>query len=466
MLLVDRNNYLKYFSDDGNLYNDQNNYKLEDELDEDVEKVPSEIEKPHDFQVDLQAGKVDETKNYEFKDSIRNWPDFMYARYHSRSLNDLKGFVHNEGLHALDTFSSGESIWGDYSFQDDYCDKIRSYIEECNMSQGFQVIFDAYDGFAGVSIKTLEHLQDEYSKALLCFPVFPPVTENFSNSDDALSDSIRLVNTAYSYSKLFEYSSMFVPLSTMSRAWRKLELPRNYNGIKFDEQNLYHSSAILASFIDTTSLKYRLKNSSSLLSSFCSEQNVYNRKMNSGKIAMPFPINETEDLIDFLDRFDGKLMENVSPGHECGTDGIIQNITLRGIPQTRLKRPMEQAKNQMKMAAYKCSSVSEMIQYYFYCNTYASLTHASSMETQMRLKSPYPVEIFEEFTSNELPIMTSVETSSKLSETLDHLYTQVSRVKIAKIPRFFESGMEQEEYKEILENLISMKENYEDRSFL
>lgn len=471
MLLVDRSAYLKYFNDDGNLYNDLNSLKLiEDNSDENIEKIESEVEKPHEFQADLAAGQVTQDKVYDFKDSIRNWPDFMYARYHWRSLNDLKKYVHNEPSHAIDTFSSGETIWDSNGFQDDYCDKIRTYIEECNRSQGFQVLFDAYDGFAGLSVKCLEHLQDEYSKPSLSFPVFAPIVENFANADEPMSDSIRLINTAYSYSKLFEYSNLFVPLSTMSKVWRKLEDPRKYNGLNFDSTNLYQTSSILASFIDTASLKFRLRNGNSSLTSFCSEQSMHNRKMCSGKIALPFPMNEKEDLIDFLDRYEGVFLENVSPGHDCGTDGVVQNVTVRGIPQNRLKRSMEKANKQLKMEAYKCNSVSEMIQFYFYCNTYASLTHASAVEQPLHLQSPFPLDVIDHSSEdgfvNNVPVMTTTESSAKLSNTLDHLHTQVSRVKIAKIPRFLDSGMDSEDYKEILESLITMKENYEDKSFI
>lgn len=471
MLLVDRSNYLKYFNDDGNLYNDMNNLCIADaDPDENIEKIESKLEKPHEFQADLASGNANQSKNYEFKDSIRNWPDYMYARYHSRTLNDLKRHVHNETSHAIDTFTSGESIWNNFGFQDEYCDKIRAYMEECNRSQGFQVLFDAYDGFAGISVKCLEYLQDEYSKPSLSFPVFAPIVENFTNADEPMSDSIRLVNSAYTYAKLNEFSDLYVPLSTMSKVWRKLEDPRKFSGLSFDSTNLYQTSGILATYLDTISLKYRLKNATSSLSTFCSEQSLYNRKMCSGKLSMPFPMNDKEDLIDFLDRYEGVFLENVSPGHDSGTDGVVQNVTLRGIPQKRLKKSMDKAKEQLKMEAYKCGSISEMIQFYFYCNTYASLTHAVAIEQPLCLKSPFPLETIDESSdegfSGNVPVMATVEASAKLSNTLEHLHTQVARVKIAKLPRFQDSDMDSEEFKEVLDNLLTMKENYEDRSFL
>lgn len=71
-----------------------------------------------------------------------------------------------------------------------------------------------------------------------------------------------------------------------------------------------------------------------------------------------------------------------------------------------------------------------------------------------------PIEI------NELPIMTSVQTSSELSNTLENLHTNVSRIKIAKIPRFSDTGLETEDYKEVLEQLMVFKEQYDEGFFM
>lgn len=497
MLMVDLKGTLKYVPETGNLYQ-QTMFELNNpektvtdqvrdslEWDEDkVEVMESEEAEMPQYQKDLHAsGKIEE-KDYNLKDTITNWPDFMYTRYHPRSINTIRNYEHQEDMTTLDTFTAGSSLWDSPYFQDDFCDKIRAYIEECDFSQGFQTLFDAVDGFSGLSIKCLEHLEDEYSKSILAFPLIPPYVKTFQFADEAMSISIRLVNTAFSYAKLSEHSSLFVPLSTMSRAWRDIEDPRSFANINYDSQNLYHSSAILATFLDTSSLRYRLKDSiaTSFLPGFCSELNCYNRKMAGAKISLPLPMNVKEDFIDFLDHFEGQMMESLTPGVNVGTDRIIQSVVARGVPKSRLKRPLEHAKNQMKMAAYKCSSVSEMLQLYYQCSNYASLSHVTAVTEPMKLKSPYPKEFFDErFASSgflkeflspdienvqELPVMTAVQTSHELSDTLNSLYNQASRVKVAKIPRFMDSGLESLEFKEILEQLLSFKEQYDEGFFV
>lgn len=494
MLLVDLKGSLKYVPEEGNLYSanqlELNNpeNKVLDQVrgtfawddEERIEVMESEEIPMSSYQKALMETGIAEAS--DLKDTTSNWPDFMYTRYHPRSINIVKKFEYREDVSTLDTFTVGRDLWSDTFFEDDYCDKVRNYIEECHNCQGFQTFFDAVDGFAGLTIKTMETLQDEYGKSMLAIPLIPPKAKNFPFADDAMSDSIRLVNLTYSYVKLFEHSSLIVPLSTMERGWRQIGEPRSFNYLKYDPENFYHSSSIIASFLDTMSLRYRLKDNHSYLSNFCSELNIYNRKLCGAKISFPFPMNEKEDLIDFLDKFEGDLMQSLSPGTKIGTDRIVQSVTLRGVPKTRLKRPLERAKDQMKLPAYKCASISEMLQLYYQCNLYSSLSNCNSIETPMKIQSPFPHEIFDsrlnyngflkEFASEqtnkvmEVPVMTAVQNSSELLNTLDNLHSQVSRIKIAKIPRFADSNLEVEEFKELLEELLNFKEQYEDNSFL
>lgn len=411
MLLVDLKGTLKYIPEAGNLYT--NNVQLElnnpensvlDQVrgsipwDADkIEVIETEPAQVPEYQKDLKENSASVSKDYKLKETISNWPDFMYTRYHPKSINIVKEYEDHDDFSSLDTYTAGMELWKTSHFEDDYCDNIRSYMEECNNCQGFKTMFDAVDGFSGLTVKCLEYLEDEYSKSILALPLIPPKVKSFKLADEPMSASIRIVNLAFSYAKLSEHSSLFVPLSTMGRCWRTIDDSRIFPMVSYEPSNLYHSSSILATFIDTMSLRYRIKNlnASSSLSGFCSDLNAYNRKMAAAKLSMPFPMNEKEDLIDFLDRSDGKMMEPITPGTKIGTDRIIQSVTLRGIPKNRLKRSIESAKNQMKMPAYKCNSISEMMQLYYQCNTFSSMSHVTAIEAGMRVHSPFPKELFD-----------------------------------------------------------------------
>lgn len=62
--------------------------------------------------------------------------------------------------------------------------------------------------------------------------------------------------------------------------------------------------------------------------------------------------------------------------------------------------------------------------------------------------------------------MAAIQTSNDLANTLENLSQQVSRVKIRRIPRFLDAGLELEEYKETVEKLLVFKEQYEENLYL
>lgn len=48
------------------------------------------------------------------------------------------------------------------------------------------------------------------------------------------------------------------------------------------------------------------------------------------------------------------------------------------------------------MAAYKCGSAKEMFELFFQCSMYASLTHVTSCADGMLVKTPFPMEAFDD----------------------------------------------------------------------
>lgn len=406
--MVDLKGVMKHFPLEGDLY--ETPFQLTDESS--IEKVkessiwdPKQIEvvqeqaiEPHDYQKDLgnpEAGPSDK-KDYNFGETVETWADFMYSRFHPRTVSLLDGLRHSSVENNFDTFTYGKLKWKDNYFDDNFTDKIRSFIEECDYFQGFQMIFDCVDGFSGLATECIEHLSDEYSYSTLAFPVIPPSAPQYKNCDSAMSDSIRVANIAMAYAQLDQNTSLFVPLSTMTRGWRPIDNPRTFPLLSYNPTSYYHTSAILASYLDSISIGYRHKEATSAnyLPGLCSDLSNYGRKMGGAGLALPFKMSPTEDLIDCLDRVEGPLFTELSPNTEVGTDRVIQSVFVRGIPESRLKRPMELAQKQMQMAAYRCGNVSEMMQLYFQCNNYSSMAHCTSLINPMTFKMPFPRDIF------------------------------------------------------------------------
>ncbi|XP_055524214.1 protein misato [Wyeomyia smithii] len=494
MLLLDLKGTLKFMPEEGELYGEHQKAQSEQILSEVAwdpdrvevisHKLAEKCEYQKDLQLDIESSECedDHEKDYNFKDTVSDWIDYSYSRFHPRSINIVNEYVHSKEENQFDTIINGLQLWGQTNLEDEFGDKVRQYIEECDSCQGFQVLFDCVDGFAGLAIKTLEHLQDEYNKTSLVFPVIPPALPNFKNADETTNMSIRVINSALAFSALVESCSLFVPLSTMGRCWRDLDKPRVFPHISYDENNLYQTSAILATYLETASLRYRLKNPTTLshLSSLCSELTPYGRKMAAAALALPVSMRNSEDFIDFLDRNDEAFSVPLTPNCTIGTKYVVQSVCIRGIPKNRLKRPptAKFAQKQQRMAAYRCNSVSEMLQFYYHCQLHASLSHVISCNAPMDLKVPFPVEIFDsricfdgflnEFDPGvkqkvaSAPILAQIQSTGELADTLDSLHREVSRIKLARIPRFGENGLESENYKDSLERLLGFKERYED----
>lgn len=500
LLLIDQYGALSHLPADGGLYSDQVSLlkKVESEevnvTEEDTLWEPNRlevlkddpIEKP-EYQQDLDeaAESVDE-KQYDFRNNTKTWSDYMYTRYHPRSINLLPALNKSSDI-AFDCYTRGAQMWSENYFDDDFGDRIRQYIEECNNCQGFQMLFDASDAFSGLAVKVLEHIQDDYGKTNLTIPIFSPKQISCGpEATAALCDSTRVINAALTYANAIDFSSLILPLSTMTRCWRNLSRPRIFPHFKYDSSNLYETSSILATYLDTISLRYRVSETIDTchLAGFCNDLTNYGRKLAAAGLAMPFHMSSEHELIDCLDQFDGKLFTQLSPNSEIGTDRIVQSVSVRGIPENRLKntKSQKEIERQHRMAAYRCDSVAEMFQMYFQCSNYNSLSHVSALQSGMMTKKPFPMEIFDsrlnskgffnefemsvdETAQNKvgsIPVLATAQSSNELAETLESLHREAKRIKIARIHRFVESGLEPDEYEETLEKIVEFKDNYED----
>lgn len=82
------------------------------------------------------------TKDYNFETDVKVWSDCLYTRFHPKTVNIIKEYVHNsEENAAFDVFTQGREIWSTEQFEDEFSDKIRNFVEECDNMQVSLVIF-------------------------------------------------------------------------------------------------------------------------------------------------------------------------------------------------------------------------------------------------------------------------------------------------------------------------------------
>lgn len=461
-----------------------------------------------EYQQDLVKNAVNlHDKDYKLAETCNSWADYLYARYHPRSFNVLQGLVRQSDVQVLGTHAAGVELWQEPAFCEEFCDRIRLYVEECDGLQGFQLFFDIDDGFSGLATQCLEHLNDEYSRSSFVLPLHYPRNTSYAqagksldtnrqantpsppSTDTRISHSIRVVNSVLSYYHLSEQATMFTPLSTLETIWRNNELKsRNIPGLRWQSDNLYQSSAVLAAYLDTATLGYRLRQTSETLLGFCSRICPHGRTMTAAGLALPLGMQQEQDFIDYLDKQSGgnnlSLLTQLTPGCDPGSSHLMQSVMARGIPQTRLKRPLEQAGPQLQMAAYRCDSVSQMLQLYYQCAYHGSLAHVASSPLPLKTQLPFPYEIFEAGVASDgfrlpgdgqrdaatrvvsAPALAAVQNSSKLGLHLDALHGQTHRVKLAQLQSYSNSQTERDEYETALDKLLEFRDNYEDSHYL
>lgn len=100
-----------------------------------------------------------------------------------------------------------------------------------------------------------------------------------------------MLNRALSITRLADLSSIYVPIYTPTQsAIQKCGLS---SYIQFNELSRYHTSAIIATAIESNSLPYRLKHNSMTMAETVSKLNwVRSTRLASLSVSLPLPISE------------------------------------------------------------------------------------------------------------------------------------------------------------------------------
>ncbi|KAF7279810.1 hypothetical protein GWI33_006732 [Rhynchophorus ferrugineus] len=267
---------------------------------------------------------------------------------------------------------------------------------------------------------------------------------------------------------------MFSPLCTGKDGWRQPGEPRKFYHTNYNHKLPYHSSAILASALQTVTMKYRLKSNSFSLMNICADLTSNGRKLVATSVCHPFSLNCDSDFIDCLDKWEGPLYQSITPRCTIGTERVMQHLTILGIPESRLKKAANKAGQQRDMPAYKYNTVKDMLEYYLACTTYATASNVTSIEKPLQVNAPYP-EIFDQYIGQDgnvyassryddtkvqsIPIMAGFHSGSEIGGLLESLHTEARKLKIA---RFHQFTIDKDEYEECLNDILTLKEEYED----
>ncbi|XP_022613124.1 protein misato homolog 1 isoform X2 [Seriola dumerili] len=419
-------------------------------------------------------------KGYRLEGNVKVWSDFLRIHLHPRTISVIHQYNHDGEAHRLEAFGQGEALLQG-AVLEDLEDKLHFFVEECDYLQGFQVLCDMADGFAGLGSKVTEMLLDSYSgRGILTWGLAPVSHPNST----PVKDFYHLLNCTLATAHLSSHSSFFCPLTLRGGLGRRPPSPTAFPHLNYDPSLWYHSSSVLALALDALTLPYRLRNNSAPMWQVADTLAVSGRKVVAAYGAVPFPMMHGSSLPDALSACTDALpWKPLSACSEPG-DGrcYAQWATLKGFEGQRLISALTPG-TKPPSPLHSLHSGEDVLASYirsFYPTSPLALRLVS---TPSKLTPPFP-QIFPRSLDDQgflqsqppalgspasvvssVPVLTSLQSGPVLGSWLSELHRGASTFDIRRVaPSFLSQGPEMADYEEALEQLRLLSRCYRDDS--
>ncbi|XP_015684207.1 protein misato homolog 1 [Protobothrops mucrosquamatus] len=396
------------------------------------------------------------------------WSDFLRTNFHPRSILTIHEYNREEESSRLEAFGQGEKLLQDGRYLEELEDRLHFYVEECDYLQGFQLLCDLHNGFSGLGSKAAELLQDEYAgKGILACGLTPVLQSNLPHRN-----FYRLMNTALGIVRLASHSSLFCPLSLNGNLGLKLDGPVALPYVHYEPSLDYHTSAILATALDTLTIPYRLQASDISMASLTESLNFSGRKVAEASAALPFPVAKDQSLPDAL--YSQQPSTAWCPLSSCGNRGdagcFAQSVVLRGISK-RQQVSNAPPGTEPKSILHMCETGQEVLAHYLHNVSPQTLSTSLLLQGPCKLLAPYP-QFFSPFLNKHgllsekpsrspakvesLPILAAFQSSAGLYQTLGDVYRELHGTDLRRWASFFSAGMEADDFQEALDELRTL----------
>ncbi|MCJ1358797.1 MAG: mtDNA inheritance, partitioning of the mitochondrial organelle [Icmadophila ericetorum] len=182
--------------------------------------------------------------------SVRYWSDFAHTYFHPRSIVQLNDYALNSSLMPFEKYESGDDLFDSLDKEHDLLDRdLRLWAEECDQMQGMQIFMGADDAWGGFAARYVERIRDEYGKVGLWVWGLEGGSPDQNNTYQ--HRLLRTTNAARSLHDISSQASMYIPLSMPPQT-----LP---NYISLDNTSQWHSSALLATALESVTLPSRTR---------------------------------------------------------------------------------------------------------------------------------------------------------------------------------------------------------------
>ncbi|KAF8795694.1 Protein misato like protein [Argiope bruennichi] len=357
-------------------------------------------------------------------------------------------------------YSNGEDLY-ERSGKEMIEDGIRRMTEECDFLQGFHLLFDAHNGFSGISNNILQYLEDEYKRIpSLCFPVFQ---EKGNMPIQDIKDQMnRLYAVLNSMSNLNRNCSLFSPLSLSDDIVTQSEPYKNFPFIDYNPNLLYQTSAIYATAIETLTSPFRLKAMKFTMSDITSSMSTYGRKLVCSSTCLPFPLSHDAYLSSMVEKdVPEYYMTSLTPFYKPDSERtLFQSSVLRGVPRNRFQKPGK--------SLFRSSEYEEIFGEYLNKYSPSSATTATVFTEKVSIDVPFP-KIFKSAVSDcdlnkeggsKVPMAASFCNSDSSGDFIENILSQATKLSFKEYVKCTEATYEKDNYIEIIENLRGLQDNY------
>jgi hypothetical protein len=425
------------------------------EKEEDEEEIISDTDKP----------KQDKPTLCNLDKDVHYWSDYLFARYHPKSVLVVDSFQHENTTHPFDIYGLGNQLWLD-QHQDigaEVEDRIRFFAEETDNLQGFHFIADSHSGFGGLAGRITDLLADDYgSKSTVNIPVLPPTLPAYTFH----SCGSALASNTLTLARFLEHG-LTTPLSLLSDWFPLQGRSKSFEYLNYDPQLEYHSSAILAAALDTASLVYRRKDKSANIGDVIAGLGEGQRNMAVMSTSLPFNLAGIESIeSDLLSRLT-PLIPSSNSTHSIRSYPAL--FTMRGILKSAI----------FKNRSSKYSGLSTADEYIEYCiredSSGTCIPRICSYSKPLRTGKPFP-HMFDPRVSVDgnilgkdrskndgvscAPMLTSWNTGPSAGASIANLAGKCKKLNISRLPRLMECGTEEDDWREAVESIHNAAGKY------
>nr|XP_054314788.1 protein misato homolog 1-like isoform X5 [Pongo pygmaeus] len=391
--------------------------------------------------------------------SIRVWSDFLRVHLHPQSICMIQKYNHDGEAGRLEAFGQGESVLKEPKYQEELEDRLHFYVEECDYLQVAAWQCALQGGSSSHPANYLSSLTSAQGFQILC-----DLHDGFSG--EAQRNIYRLLNTAFGLVHLTAHSSLVCLLSLGGSLGLQPEPPVNFPYLHYDATLPFHCSAILATALDTVTVPYRLCSSPVSMVHLADMLSFCGKKVVTAGAIIPFPLAPGQSLPDSLMQFGGATPWTPlsACGEPSGTRCFAQSVVLRGIDRACHTRSQLTPGTPPPSALHACTTGEEVLAQYLQQQQPGVMSSSRLLLTPCRVAPPYP-HLFSSCgppAVESIPVFGALCSSSSLHQTLEALARDLTKLDLRRWASFMDAGVEHDDIAELLQELQSLAQCYQD----